>query len=647
MKICYVSAFYNLNRENWGNFKRSYQEYVAGFLPMIDLIKRDGQSEAVIFLDTRVEIPEQLNNNDRITVIPLTNEFMNSLHCWSTLNKEREIMNSEMYKKLVSHRVKYPEHHIPEYTLINHSKVDFVEKAIQMKPEIDYFCWFDFGFFINRTKIPNNLLDLNKFNLQKVTYTLVKPYTSMFGNVLYNLELAPECFQGNFFFGHKNKLLEYRNVYHSVLDQFQNKYNIADDDQHISVIVYSKFPNLIDACYVGEWHTAFKHFQKSDSNLMIVGDPTYLNYTFHGLQKLAKQFTNVFISAVRENDRIAFLGDNVQYKILDKNIQRTKEQMYGSKKQDNYSLWKLLIEQFPIPENCVYIDFNSIIHTDLSNKLSGLWCPEYWNVEQILGQANTLETTQLQSLKYTHTDLPTVYSFLFPDKIKFIDEIDQLNTTEHSRVVCVCSTVHVKYERTILSNRERFFETLAQVKSLRENIENVYIVVLEATQLQIDELAQLYPYVDRLYLFTRDEKAQYYTHEDPNKNKTEVYTMLRFLQKYNELKCSHVCKFGARYSLSNQFDSQQFFREKPVFSHVPETLTWCSQPIMCSVFYSIPQDYIEKYVNSLVKMLEILHEKFTDVERLLYQFMGDEYIDIPQIGILGYFAGNPSVIRRI
>lgn len=647
MKICYVSAFYDLNRENWSNFKRSYQEYVNGFLPMIKLLERDKQSEAVIFLDQKVEIPDQLNNKSNITVIRLTTEFMNSLHCWSTLDKEREIMNSEMYKKLVSHRLKYPEHHIPEYTLINHSKVDFVEQAIQMKPTVDYFCWLDFGFFIDHHKIPNNLLDLNKFDLQKVTYTLVKPYNSMFGNVLYNLEMAPECFQGNFFFGHRDKLLEYRNVYHSILHQFQNKYNVADDDQHIAVIAYSKFPNLIEACYTGEWHSAFKHFQKEDTNLLIIGDPMYLNYTFHGLKHLARQFTNVFISSVRENDRITFLGDNVCHKSLDKNVLMTKEQMYGSKKRDNYSLRKLLIDQFSIPENCVCIDFNTIIHEDLSNKMSRLWCPEYWNVKEIFGKANTISCSQLQSLKYTHTDLQTVYSFLFPDKVKFIDQTDALNTMNHSKVVCVCSTVHVKDERTILSNRERFEQTLDQVKSLRQNVENVYIVMLEATHLQIDELAKLYPYVDKLYLFTQDEKAQYYTHEDPNKNKTEVYTMLRFLQKYPNLVCSHVCKFGGRYSLSNQFDSNQFFQYKPVFSYVLPELTWCSQPVMCSVFYSIPQDYISKYINSLVKMLEILHEKFTDVERLLYQFMHDDYIDIPQIGILGYFAGNLDMINRI
>ena len=65
-----------------------------------------------------------------------------------------------------------------------------------------------------------------------------------------------------YFFGRKDKLLEYQKLYHETLNWFQNELNIADDDQHLALQCYFKNPELFTLHYNGDWHKALLYFQK-------------------------------------------------------------------------------------------------------------------------------------------------------------------------------------------------------------------------------------------------------------------------------------------------------------------------------------------------------------------------------------------------
>ncbi len=168
-------------------------------------------------------------------------------------------MNSEYYKSLISHR-DVPECHIPEYTLINHSKIDFMIEASKLKNS-EFFCWIDFGYFALKERIPLNLVDINKLDKNRINYTLINPIDNRDSDVLYTLRNAPERIGGFFFFGERNVLKEYQELYHFVLKEFQYDYNIADDDQHLVLRCYVKQPDLFALHYLGGWHRALCHFQ--------------------------------------------------------------------------------------------------------------------------------------------------------------------------------------------------------------------------------------------------------------------------------------------------------------------------------------------------------------------------------------------------
>ena len=267
--ICYITVYYDINRSEWSNkFKRSFQDYLSRFKPFIELFKNDTEDEMIVFIDEKYY--EDLHNitheAKNIKLIKLNQDILkDDIYCWSLLDKEREIMTNPEYRFLLGDRTIYPEHNYPEYTLINHSKIDFVSRVIDLGLSTsEYYAWVDFGFFSKTEDIPNKLLDINKFNLDKINYTLINPLDdNKDNNIYYTLRYAPEKIGGFFFLGRKDKIKEYQELYHTVLNQFQEK-NIADDDQHVALRCYYKQPELFSFNVDNYgWHKVFVANQKT------------------------------------------------------------------------------------------------------------------------------------------------------------------------------------------------------------------------------------------------------------------------------------------------------------------------------------------------------------------------------------------------
>jgi hypothetical protein len=272
--VCYVTLFYDINRSTWKNkFKRTFEQYLISFEPFIPLFNKKTceNNLLVIFIDKKWEnelinkIDSYKNNDDtfNIKIIPIDDKFMNLFPIWQTINREREIMNSNEFKNTVGSRIIYPEHKYPEYTLINHCKIDAICYLIDSKElSYEYYCWVDFGFFNLKTNIPEKLLDVNLFNLETINYTLLNEITEKDKDIYYTLQYAPEKIGGYFFLGRKDKLKEYQILYHKILDYFQNVLNIADDDQHLSLQCYFKNPSLFTLHYTGVWHNVLVKYQQ-------------------------------------------------------------------------------------------------------------------------------------------------------------------------------------------------------------------------------------------------------------------------------------------------------------------------------------------------------------------------------------------------
>ena len=218
--------------------------------------------ELILYLDENVPLPDF--KNPAIKVIRINEKFMlENIPMWKKLDKEREIMASPWYCQTFSHRLRYPENSNPKYTLINHAKIDFVNHAMNFT-DSQYFCWVDFGYFQLSDRIPKKPLDINLLDRGKINYTLINPLTETDSDLMYTMYNAPERIGGFFFFGSREKMIEYGSLFHQVHDWFQ-QHCLADDDQHLALRCYYRNPELFCLHNLGGWHRALTHFQLKDA----------------------------------------------------------------------------------------------------------------------------------------------------------------------------------------------------------------------------------------------------------------------------------------------------------------------------------------------------------------------------------------------
>jgi hypothetical protein len=267
---CYVSAFYDIERQNWTTFSRTFSTYLERFTPFIHLFSKITEecNNMIVFIDekhyhTLFDLIQKHNKeNKNIHLIQINKQFLQQLSSWRKIQRENEIMNCENFKKLIYHRRHCPECYIPEYTMINHSKIDFINFVIDNNlSEKDVFSWVDFGFFSKDENIPERLLDLSLFDLSKITYSLINPIEEIDNDKIYTLIFAPEKIGGFFFIGNKNSMKEYQALYHNVIDLYHS-IDICDDDQAIAIACYFKNKNLFSFTSNYGWHTIFKLHQK-------------------------------------------------------------------------------------------------------------------------------------------------------------------------------------------------------------------------------------------------------------------------------------------------------------------------------------------------------------------------------------------------
>lgn len=261
--ICYVTAFLDIGRNDWKHFNRSVETYFNSFLNLCNLFDKT-ENKLIIFLDDKYEIKGEKEN---INVIKINEDFLKSnFIIWNRIEEEKRIMESENYKNLINHKLHCPEHNNYKYTLINHSKIEFIEFAIKKNPEFKYFSWIDFGYLSEKERIPKSLIELKNINqniLKKIEnnicFMLLNYIDYRDENSYYTLINAPEKVCGTFFIGKRQNLLKYYNLY---LEEYYllQKSEIVDDDQHLVLNCYFKSPELFHFFKIQNWRNIMKFF---------------------------------------------------------------------------------------------------------------------------------------------------------------------------------------------------------------------------------------------------------------------------------------------------------------------------------------------------------------------------------------------------
>jgi hypothetical protein len=265
--ITYITSFIDINRTNWSQFTRSFEDYYKSFEPFFKLFDtRVCESDnLIVFIDQKhysflhkklIELSYITN----ITLIPITTD---DLPKWKYIEREFEIMNDINFMSKLGTRTHFPEHNYPEYTLINHSKIDLICLAIEKyENKNQYFSWVDFGYFSKQQNIPVRLLDINKLDKDRINYSLINPIEKQDFDINFTLMNAPEVVGGFWFFGPKDAMISYQKLYMEVFLKFQDDC-IADDDQHVVLQCYHKNPDLFSFVkHLYGWHKILKLYQK-------------------------------------------------------------------------------------------------------------------------------------------------------------------------------------------------------------------------------------------------------------------------------------------------------------------------------------------------------------------------------------------------
>lgn len=254
-----VTFFFDIGRENWSLHPRCVQEYFDSF----DILLRYN-NKIIVFIDDRYF--EKIKESSFIKVFPINLDWLkDNIWAWQKIDREKEIINSENYKNLVKQRIEknYPENINPLYTILTHSKIDFVNYAIDHEMiKSEYVGWVDFGYFHSKNTedfLPKGPLKTEKLDCEKINICLINQIEEKDKDIIYTLQNAPEKIGAYFFWGNKNNLKLFQNLCHKWLDYFQS-INIADDEQHLWLQCYFEQPDLFKLHIFNKWHQALKEF---------------------------------------------------------------------------------------------------------------------------------------------------------------------------------------------------------------------------------------------------------------------------------------------------------------------------------------------------------------------------------------------------
>jgi len=163
--ILFVTAFKDIGRGSWGTHKRTNQDYYNFFC----LLAKNISYKLVVYLDDDIknELLSKYNFNDNIIFDKFSsvNTFYEKY-----LDEERRVISSDQFKSKVSvsRFRKHPETWSAKYTLINHSKVNFIRYTKEKYNDYKFYSWIDFGYVRDLNSLPKNI-NINKLE-EKITY---------------------------------------------------------------------------------------------------------------------------------------------------------------------------------------------------------------------------------------------------------------------------------------------------------------------------------------------------------------------------------------------------------------------------------------------------------------------------------------------
>lgn len=196
------------------------------------------------------------------------------------------------------------------------------------------------------------------------------------------------------------------------------------------------------------------------------------------------------------------------------------------------------------------------------------------------------------------------------------------------------------------SSRDRFGQTIEQLKSVATFIPDCKIVVLEQSKTLPREMQDmLLMHCDHLVLYGEDETNNYYSNEQTlNKGLGEMYATLHFCDTIKSTNFLRMFKIVGRYILTSDFEYKKFNTECPTFKVMKGDGRL--NIIVFTNLYTIPRKYIASYCEHI--RLWLGKTRAEPVEHIMTMF-AESVPDlklVARIGMYG-FGGNSGELCHL
>ncbi len=245
--ILFATAFCEIGRENWLAFRRDRQLYIEWF----SFLASQKNIELVCYYPKELwaELPQgayKLRDFDR------DDTFFRDY-----FEAEKAIMRLPSFKAFIGGRGQNPEHCHPEYSMMTHSKANFIRRAAEQFPGYGHYGWIDFG-IARRPLDPDTAYDWRRLTDDRIHMQVFAPPERFSTDPLELCRESPDALSASLFVVPERLAAWYEGVYEQEL-KLNHALRIADDEQNIMLRLAQKYPDRISADIVDDWYSFFEN----------------------------------------------------------------------------------------------------------------------------------------------------------------------------------------------------------------------------------------------------------------------------------------------------------------------------------------------------------------------------------------------------
>jgi len=250
MSILFVTAFKDIHRKNWHIIPRTNDEYIEQFMNLARTIKY----RLIVFVEPFLK--EILSTKNLPSTIELVDSSLVTTFYDRFIENERAMITSDTFTtKVPADRKGAPEHWCAEYTMVNHSKINYVAYCKRAYPAYEFYSWLDFGCIRNTVEdVPVNI-NFSKLH-KKISYLSLKEPPSLPISANDMIRSHDVYLAGSQFVVHTDLVDQLEQLYEAKLLQWQ-KDIICDEDQGLILQLYFENRDLFELFPSNKWFTLF------------------------------------------------------------------------------------------------------------------------------------------------------------------------------------------------------------------------------------------------------------------------------------------------------------------------------------------------------------------------------------------------------